>query len=360
MARPERVFPMSLSSPGAAQNLNVAKDVLKRIHIRGGGSGLTPTPNTAAMQEQQQPALSETSRTAYRRRLNVIAGLMGYDDPLDVLRYPGQVSKRLFDVYPNTNTFASYVTAVMAHYKKNPELRTEYKQAHKMWGKIHAKLKENQKKFYAKNEPTARQAQNYVSFQEMEGMIEDLEEDGRYATDIRVHMQWLYLQVTLAMKPKRGDLGRVLFVTEATQDMNDQGINYIVLHPSSGRPSKLVLNTIRKTQKTYKQITEAVPGRLKAVLLQSLEMFPRKYLFVSPRTQQPFNNANSYTQFVRRTVFQDLFGKSAGVTMVRHAYVNDRVDFNNLSLEEREKIARQMGHSVGMQAIYKWTGGSKR
>lgn len=350
MARPERIFPMSLS-PEAQQNLNVAKDVLKRIHIRGGGSGLTPTPAVLA---QGTPQLSETSRTAYRRRLNVITELMGFDDPREVLRYPGLVSKRLFEVYPNTNTFASYVTAVMAYYKKNPELRIEYQQAYQMWGKIHAKLKENQKKFYAKNQPTARQARNYVSFREMEEMIEDLEDSGEYATDIRVHMQWLYLHVTMALKPKRGDLGRVLFVTEATQDMNDQGINYLVLHPN--RPgARLVLNTFRKTQKTYKQITETVPGRLKAILLRSLEMFPRKYLFVSPRTRQPFNNANTYTQFVRRTVFQDLFGKSGGVTMVRHAFVNDRVDFNSLSLEEREKIARQMGHSVGMQAIYKWT-----
>ena len=40
--------------------------------------------------------------------------------------------------------------------------------------------------------------------------------------------------------------------------------------------------------------------------------------------------------------------------MLRHTYISEKVDFENLTLEEQEEEARLMLHTSGLQRQYKW------
>jgi hypothetical protein len=109
-----------------------------------------------------------------------------------------------------------------------------------------------------------------------------------------------------------------------------------------------------KTSKTYAEIVEDVPQRLTKQIAASLDAWPRSHVFVNTRGR-PLTN-NGYTQFVIRS-FKEMFGRGAGTALLRHAYVTERVDFNNMSTEQRQHIARLMGHTTDVQdTVYRWVG----
>ena len=50
-----------------------------------------------------------------------------------------------------------------------------------------------------------------------------------------------------------------------------------------------------------------------------------------------------------------MFGRTTGTSIVRHIYITEELDFNNLSIEEQGDIAKQMMHTKGLQAKYHWS-----
>lgn len=330
----------------------MARDVTRRI--RG-----TDKKDERSDDDERPKELKSTSRDMYRGRMNTIVRLMGWEDgPGDpvkrVMTTPGAVAERLAEAYEELSTMANMVTTVLAYFKRHENVRFDNPKAFEAWRKLHAVLKDRQRKRYEKNEPSAKQAENYVSFREMEAMARRLEADSRTFMDARRHFQWLLMTVLSSIKPKRSDLGNVRLIDKAIDqetraELDARNMNYVDI-----QSGQLVLNEFTKTNDTYERIVEQIPKGLIAALRKSLKAFPRKYLFVSTRTLKPYVIPNSYAQFVRRT-FAELFdGRSAGVTLVRHAYVNEKIDFNKMSLEDRERVANSMGHSVTMQGLYKW------
>jgi hypothetical protein len=337
----------------STENLNLAREIARRIRSRGATREET-VPVAEAPRE-----LKQTSRDMYRGRMDTIIRLMEWEgDPegeFRVLTTPGEVSAALTRNYDEMATVANMVTTVLAFFKRNDAVRCDHPGAYEAWKQIHAALREKQKQRYARNEPSDKQAENYVGFQEMTRVANDLQRDPETFKDLRQHLQWMLLVTLLTIKPKRSDLGNVLLVRDGPLSdadragMDAQKLNYLDI-----QGGLLVLNDFTKTSDTYERIVERIPQKLQSAVRKSLAAFPRNHLFVSTRTREPYRIPNSYAQFVRRT-FQELFqGRSAGVTLIRHAYVNEKIDFNKMSLADREKVARAMGHSVGMQGLYKW------
>lgn len=336
-------------TPNHTRNLGMADRLLRNM-------GHTLDLNKKAFLAPP-PKLAPVSRGAYQSRIENIMELMGYDDALMVLSRPGEVATKLRRAYPSTATFVSYVTAVLAMFKMGGEalLKKVPVGAFQAWKQVHAIASETHRKQYSKREPTLKQLANYVSIRDMRRMVRELEKEDSYKTDFKTHMQWLFLQVNLHLKPKRADYGKVRVLLEGIHAreqalLDTQGVNYMIV---GGDRPRLVLNTFSKTKKVYDRIVEPLPASLRENIRLSLRLFPRTYLFVSTRTQKPFDKPNTYVQFVRRTIFDDLFGKKTGVSLLRHAYINN-LDLNAMSRAQREKVAQQMGHSVGMQSLYKW------
>jgi hypothetical protein len=62
---------------------------------------------------------------------------------------------------------------------------------------------------------------------------------------------------------------------------------------------------------------------------------------------------NTYSVFVK-TTFEQLFGRGTGVSLLRHIYITEKLDFDDMTIEEQETEAKFMLHTSGLQRRYKW------
>jgi hypothetical protein len=62
---------------------------------------------------------------------------------------------------------------------------------------------------------------------------------------------------------------------------------------------------------------------------------------------------NTYSVFVKHT-FEELFGRSTGVSLLRHIYITEKLDFDDMTIQEQEDEAKLMLHTSGLQRRYKW------
>lgn len=240
--------------------------------------------------------------------------------------------------------------------------------ARRQWAEYFETLKVAERAAYALNEPTSKRVHDsYVSISEIRAALEKKGEGGCDGVDtngitplgggghatLKESMETTLLAIYASMPPKRADLGEVRVWVRGSggvPDAHRANINYVELSVPPGS-STLVLNK-HKTAGTCGAIVELLDAATERIIRQSIEMWPRHYLFVnaygSPMTP------NCYSKYVTR-VMSELFGRRAGTTLLRHAYVSECMDFNKLSMKDREDVARRMGHSVATQgAIYKW------
>ena len=62
---------------------------------------------------------------------------------------------------------------------------------------------------------------------------------------------------------------------------------------------------------------------------------------------------NTYSVFFKKT-FEQLFGRGTGVSLLRHIYITEKLEFDDMTLEERDAEAKLMLHTAGLQSAYKW------
>jgi hypothetical protein len=152
--------------------------------------------------------------------------------------------------------------------------------------------------------------------------------------------------VVLHLKPKRADLGSVKIYYDKNPNKTDE--NYIVLR---SRGSSFLVMNVYKTNKFYHTVEEDLPRELTDDLQTSLRRHPRDYLFVSSE-EKPMGN-NTYSKWVQK-IFLDLFGKSSGVGIIRHAFISEKLNISDMTLAEREDVARKMQHSTSLQDQYRF------
>jgi hypothetical protein len=161
-------------------------------------------------------------------------------------------------------------------------------------------------------------------------------------------MEKLLIMMYTDIPPVRADF----YATEIVYFPNKptlSGENYILI--KSPDNIEYVINDF-KTSRLYEVIRGKLPKNICQELILSLHIFPRKYLFV------PGNNGA--IAFDRKTfsawstkILSGAIGKHMTLTMLRHLYINEKVDFNK-SIKTLNKVSRAMGHSIGMQKQYHW------
>jgi hypothetical protein len=68
------------------------------------------------------------------------------------------------------------------------------------------------------------------------------------------------------------------------------------------------------------------------------------------REKKPYKE-NSYNRWVNRTL-QKLFNKPLTISLIRHSYINS-LDFNKMTIVQKEMIAKDMAHTVNTQDRYR-------
>lgn len=184
--------------------------------------------------------------------------------------------------------------------------------------------------------PTDKQAVEYITWNE----IINTREQMAFGSQEKL----LFLMYT-EIPPVRADF----FATEIVYFPSIptiSGENYILI--KSPDNIEYVINDF-KTSKLYEVIRGKLPKIICKELLKSLTIYPRKYLFIDGST--PFDR-KTFSAWSTK-ILSNATGKHLTLTMLRHLYISEKVDFNK-SIKTLNKVSRAMGHSIGMQKQYHW------
>ena len=146
------------------------------------------------------------------------------------------------------------------------------------------------------------------------------------------------------MPPLRSDFNKIYIYTSVSETYAEE--NYILLLESDN--SYLVLNEY-KTKKNNEKYEKLMPPELVDEIKKSLEKTQRNWLFVD-RTGAPYNSG-SFTKWANRTL-KMLFKKPLTISLIRHSFINN-LDFNKLTVQQKEDIAKDMAHHVSTQDRYR-------
>ena len=285
------------------------------------------------------------TRESYASRLRALVKNVEARGLLEILVAPNTWYPKIQKAYPSLSTRKNLITAILVIFREDAGLREGETEAAARWRKLHEDLGRHQDARARRSEPAEKQVAHYTSFEEIEARYEELRR-GHPHTSKRKSLQFLLLSVIVHLRPKRADLGAVAVFHE--KDPNRTDINYVVLRRAG--TSFLAMN-MYKTSKYYQTVEEDLPEGLVRDIQTSLGRWPREYLFVKEDGSAMSNN--TYTKFVQAT-FTELFGRSTGVSLLRHIYISEKLDFDNMTLEEQNAEAKLMLHTTGLQRQYKW------
>jgi hypothetical protein len=237
----------------------------------------------------------------------------------------------------NMHSYISAVLSIFKHAPKHIEGIPEMFVYHKIWMGI---LADNEKDILVRrwqNKPTQLQENRGGCTLTLNDLIAKREEP---SIDI---MCKLLLAMYTMIPPVRADYYATHIVLAGEVPETD---NYIVL--KSGE-AELVLRKYKTSRKHGDICHPVLPKPLYDLIIQSLEMYPRKYLFEN--NDKPFT-PNGFCKW-SSAALEKLFGVELTLTMIRHIYISAQ-DLAKMTVEERKKLGQMMGHTIGIQAEYEW------
>ena len=280
--------------------------------------------------------LAETSKSAYLSRLHTLEQL--FNKPvLAIIRDADRSIGMIRASYDVETTRKGMFAAILACFRHCESLKSSMPEEIRLkWFEAFKADDTAVSARYKRNEPTERQLSGYVPFEDIVKARDRLPR----GSDER-----LLLSFYTYIHPLRADYGSVRLYNNAPP-MQGCEANYIVM---SARGCTLVLNEY-KTSKKHGTFVKQLPVELCNELHASLKMRPRQYLFVMANGQ-PYALSNTYTRFANRT-FQAIFNKPLTISLIRHSFIST-LDFNKMTIEEKEQIAKEMLHTPRLQDEYR-------
>lgn len=277
--------------------------------------------------------LSPISKKIYLERLRKMMQTME-KDIFTLITKPKPTIAWIQATYPSLQTQKSYVSAILAVFRHNEGLKDQEKRAYDEWYQHFQTVHKDIDERYRRNEPTARQKDAYVPFADIIAARDALTKGSP---------ERLLFSMYTYIPPLRCDFNK-LRIYHSTVPTNPEK-NYLLL---KGNESKLVLHEF-KTERKLQGYEKLLGMDLVQEIQTSLDKDPRIWLFMD-RNSQPYT-AKSFTQWANRT-FAKILKKPMTVSLVRHSYINS-LDFNTLTVAQKEEIAKDMAHTVGTQDRYR-------
>lgn len=250
-----------------------------------------------------------------------------------ILANPDKYLKWVYKKSSNPQTQKSYISSILAIFKHTPDLKDKYKSEYETWFEAFKKVNGKIEDKYKTNEPSERQKEGFVEYKEIIEKRDSLEKGSK---------ERLLLAMYTYLPPLRSDFNKVYIYTEKpgriTQD------NYIILYDTP----KIVLKEY-KTSKNNKILENPLPKELIQEIKDSLKEEPREWLFMD-RTKGPYKST-SFNKWANR-VFLKLFERPLTISLIRHSFIN-QLNFNTLSIQDKEDIAKCMAHTVTTQDRYR-------
>ena len=251
----------------------------------------------------------------------------------DIITQPDTYLKWVYKKSTNSQTQKSYISAILALFKHTPELKEKYKTAYDKWFDAFKKVNGKIEDKYKTNEPSERQKEGFVEYKEIIQKRDALEKGSK---------ERLLLAMYTYLPPLRSDFNKIYIYTEKPARITQD--NYILLYDDP----KIVLKEY-KTSKNNKILENPLPKELIQEIKDSLKEEPREWLFMD-RTKGPYKST-SFNKWANR-VFLKLFERPLTISLIRHSFIN-QLNFNTLSIQDKEDIAKCMAHTVTTQDRYR-------
>ena len=280
--------------------------------------------------------VSKSSKRQYVRNLQTLCRDTKFSLE-EIVMSPKKVYMYLLKQYQNAQTRRNFIAAVRSLFKHVPDLECEYATAAKRWGDLQAREGDAVSERILKGEPSDRERHNWVRWSDVVAKERELA-----ATEYG-SIEHLLLAMYVLIEPGRQDYNAVALLSREPSDPAKG--NYIIMPTST-----LVLN-VYKTAKVYNQYRRELPSELMNIIHTSLRRQPRQFLFVQ-EDGTPYLRRNSYTKFSNRTL-ERIFDKKFTVSMLRHCYISEGIDFNKSTPGEIFTAAKHMHHSVAQQQLYR-------
>lgn len=201
-----------------------------------------------------------------------------------------------------------------------------------------------------KNELTEKEKLNIVKKSEIESILQNLEtkiqdfeqKNKLHIRYFRTLQNYLILNLYYLIPPLRNDY-ILVDVYETLPLLTSKELNYISLNDK-----KLIINRY-KTDKKYGQITANIPQKIidiiRKVLKKREEVFPKL-------SGNPVLLLNTDLKRMSKVNLihnlNAIFKRKVSVTMLRKSYISEKYPVE-YTVEDMEKDARVMGHSVALQ-----------
>ena len=202
-------------------------------------------------------------------------------------------------------------------------------------------------------EKTAREEANWVSMKDLKSlakryndMVDGLAKAKRPLTpeDRKTVFAHLMLSLNVDTAPLRNDAADMR-ICRNTADVPPAG-NVMLL---AADETTIILREY-KTARKYGELRIEVPPKVRKAVERSLKLIPRQYVFtLLTDTSRPMGS-NYFSRFFASAIP----GFHLGSTLCRKTYISHRYR-NDHSVQEREELARRMGHSaaIAIQAYEK-------
>lgn len=280
--------------------------------------------------------LSEKSKATYISTITTLLNKTKIDSINEIILNPKKNVPLLYKLYQTKTSLKTVICSILALFRYNPKFKCGFSEEYNAWKLAFDDAKKDVVKRYESNEPSERQKNNYVEYDEIVKMRDSLP-----VGDIRR----LLLGIFTHLPPGRCEYSRVAIYKGRLPAEEKREANYIQIR---GKNVNMYIREY-KTKKHHDETETVFPEELATDFFKSLEDQPRDWLFVNTRGE-PFTNV-LFTQWTIG-IFKKLFNKRLGVSLIRHSFINT-LDFNTMSIREKRVIADQMKHSIALQDEYR-------
>jgi hypothetical protein len=233
--------------------------------------------------------------------------------------------------------FHGFVKSLLAYRKYHPAEFQGTDDMYPKWMELLGRLYGQATEYREMNEPSITQKNksgHEMTMEEIIGYRDNLSN----ADPIK-----LLIAFYTMIPPVRADYGEVEILDF---DSVPTSRNYIFVGPS-----RAVMNIgDHKTADSMGPIRSVLPDPLRMLLAKSIALNPRKWLFQTTR-KTPYTRAR-FSQWANKHL-SELFDREFTLTLFRHIYLSG-LKMDELTVQERERIAYQMGHNRTQQDLYRW------
>ena len=282
--------------------------------------------------------IKDNSKATYIANLKRISAAVCEAPLHNILYQPDIYAPVLHDKVKSLDSIKALITSLLV-VMRSSDIKFLYPHVYNGWYKAFKGVKQKLIKRFLDQKPTEKHVASFVPWETI------IEARDKLTSGSKEH---LLLSITTMIPPRRQmDWFKVrVYTGTADKPVHDHNL----IHIGHQRPFISLVDY--KTAKFYKRWWKDIPDTLLDVLQHSLRLQPRQWLFLM-RDKTPYKDEKAFARWTNGVFKRILDNKHASMNTLRHSYADYvRRTQQHLSLNDKSKIARDMGHNLFMSEGY--------